>query len=175
MGTTTERERPPVEQRVCRAIRLLARGSPEAEVARAVRVMPQTLARWQQSTDFQVLLACLKENGRLRDALAELDTLTPDAINALRRALANENDRVAVQAARDILDRAGVSRRTGAHAQPDDQATEQVIRLEYVNPAGQPYAAAPWADRHPRTSGEVQGGELRSPVREDRDGQDHAC
>ncbi len=168
MSNATGRERPPVAERVCRAIRLLARGSPEADVAQAVRVLPRTLARWQASEDFQVVLACMKENGRLREALAQLDALTPDAINALRRALDNDNDRVAVQAARDVLNRAGVIRRT----HEDDQATEKVIRLEYVNPAGQPYAAAPWADRHPRTSGAVQGGELRSPLREDRDGED---
>lgn len=174
MSNARGRDRPPVEARVCRAIRLLAEGLPADTVAQKVRVMPETLDRWQALDDFRALLACMRENGRMRDALDQLDALTPDAIEALRRALANDNDRIAVGAARDVLDRVGVIRRAGRHTGENDEPTEQVIRLEYVNPTGTPYAASPWAERHPRAPGAVQGGGVRSAVGEDDGGDDSA-
>lgn len=171
MSRAKGRDRPHIEDQLCRAIRLLAKGAAPDSVAQTVRVTPRTLARWQANADFRALVACMRENGRLRDALDQLEALTPGAIEALRRALESANDRVAVQAARDVLDRVGVIRRTTA---TEDESTERVIRLEYVNPAGTPYTAAPWADRHPRAPGALQGGGVRSPLREDGDGQDHA-
>lgn len=171
MSSAKRRDRPPIEARVCRAIRLLARDMPADAVAEAVHVMPRTLERWQDNVDFRALLACMRENGHMKDVLTQLEALTPDAIEALRRALESDNDQVAVRAARDVLDRVGAIRRT---SDSDDEPMERVIRLEYVNPTGQPYAAAPWADRHPRTPGAVQSGSVRSPLRQDGNGQDSA-
>jgi hypothetical protein len=156
----------PRELRVCRAIRLLAQGMPEDEIAGAVGVRENTLDKWQQDRNFQSLLACVKENGRLRHVFEALQDLTPGAIKALRRALEGSDDRVAVQAAKDVLDRVGV-------IQQDREAHETIIRFEYGTPDGQPYTAPSWADRYPATPGAVQSGSMRASVREDGNGQDH--
>jgi hypothetical protein len=161
--------RPTVEARVCRAIRLLAQGQPADDVARAIRVLPRTLAAWQDNADFQVLLACIRENGQLRAALDRLEALTPDAIDALHRALEGDNDRVAVQAAREVLDRVGLIRRTKVER---DEPSEKVIRVEYKTPDGKPFSAPPWAERNPITPGALQSGSVRETLRQDGDGQD---
>lgn len=162
MSTPPNPNQPPRELRVCRAIRLLARGTPPAETARDVRVLPRTLAAWQADDDFQALLACVQRAGRVHDVLAMLNDLLPDAIAALQRALDNDDDRVAVSAARDVLRHIG-------HIQ---RLSDQTIRVEYVTPDDQPYSTAPWADRNPAAPGAFQGGGVRSPLRQDGDGQD---
>jgi hypothetical protein len=161
--------RPTVEARVCHAIRLLAQGQPADDVARAIHVLPKTLAAWQDNADFQALLACMRENGRLRAALDRLEALTPDAIEALHRALEGENDRVAVQAAREVLDRVGLIRRTEIER---DESSEKVIRVEYKTPDGKPFSAPPWSERNPIASGALQSGGVRETLRQDGDGQD---
>ncbi|MBN1563477.1 MAG: hypothetical protein JXA10_06550 [Anaerolineae bacterium] len=166
----TSGQQPPRELRVCRAIRLLAQGLPGAEVAGAINVREKTLENWQQGADFQALLACMKENGRLRDAFATLQDLTPEAIEALHRALEGSDDRLAVQAAKDVLDRVGIIYQKGGANQ---EAHETIIRFEYGTPDGQPYTAPSWADRHPAPPGTIQGGGVRAALREDGDGQDH--
>jgi hypothetical protein len=164
-----KRDRPTVEERVCRAIRLLATGQPPDEVALAVRVLPRTLAAWQDNDDFRVLLACVRESGRLRDLFKQLEALTPDAIEALHRALECSDDRLAVQAARDVLDRVGLIRRKGIE---HDEPSEKVIRVEYMTPDGKPFSATPWADRNPVTPGALQSGGVREALRQDGDGED---
>lgn len=165
MDKIRRRENPPVEVRVCRAIRLLAEGVSAAEVARVVRVRPATLAAWQSEDDFRVLLACMAEAGQVHDALEALDDLTPGAIAALRRALEGDDMALAVRAAHEILERVGPLA---------NRQIEQTIRVEYVNPDHQPVSTSPWADRNPPASGALQGGGVRSPLREDGGGQDPA-
>jgi hypothetical protein len=155
--------------RVCRAIRLLADGWNIEDVAREVRVRPVTLELWQQDAEFHGLLDCLRETGRLQNSLEVLSDLTPGAIAALRRALEGDDVKVAVQAAREVLDRVGLIRRQGV-----EQSSEQVIRVEYVNPEHQAVSTASWADRNPATSGALQSGRLREAIWEDRDGEDPA-
>jgi hypothetical protein len=164
----TKQDRPPLEARVCRAIRLLAEGQNADDVARAVHVRPATLAAWQADEDFQALLDSLYAFGQARESL---DALTDDAIAALHRALAGDELRVAVQAAREVLDRVGLIRRRRVD-HLIDPSSEQVIRVEYGNLDRQPVSTPPWADRNPAESGAVQGGGVRSPLRQDGDGQD---
>jgi hypothetical protein len=158
-----------LEARVCRAIRLLAEGWSTDDVARAVRVRPGTLASWQEDADFQALLDCLQNYGQMQDALDTLNDLTPGAIAALRRALVGDDVRVAVQAAREVLDRVGLIRRKGIL---NEQTSEQTIRVEYVNPDGQAVSTSPWSDRHPAPPGTLQGGGVWPSLRQDGDGQD---
>jgi len=108
MDPTKRTKNPPVEMRVCRAIRLLAEGWSADEVARAVRVRPATLAAWQADDDFRVLLTCVTEAGQVHDALEALDDLTPGAIAALRRALEGDDMALAVRAAHEVLERVGL-------------------------------------------------------------------
>jgi hypothetical protein len=173
MGPTTSRDRPPLEQRVCRAIRLLAEGWSVEHVAQAVHVRPATVAAWQEDEDCRALLACLEEARQMRESLDSLGDLTPGAIAALRRALEGDDVRVAVQAAREVLDRVGLIRRKGIEGQ-NEQASEQVIRVEYGNLEGQAVATAPWADRNPAAPGTLQGGGVREALRKDRSGEDSA-
>lgn len=161
MSSSQGRDRP--EVRVCRAIRLLAGGQGAAEVARAVRVLPSTLARWRAEDDFRALVDCLREAGQMRDALETLGDLAPGAIAALRRALEGDDTRLAVQAAHEVLERVGPL-----------AARQRAIRVEYVNRDGQPVSTSPWSDRHPAAPGAVQGGGVRAPLRENGDGQDPA-
>ncbi len=160
--------RDPREMRVCRAIRLLAQGTAEDEVARMIGVLPRTLETWQHNSDFQALYRCIKENGRLRGAYDALQNLTPGAVEALHRALEGSDDRVAVQAAKEVLDRVGVIQQK---EEKEQEANETIIRIEYQTPDGKPYSSTPWADRHPPTSGAVQSGGLWPEVREDGSGE----
>lgn len=171
MNTTNQRDRPPLEARVCRAIRLLADGWTADEVARAVRVRPGTVESWQADPDFQMLLECLEHYGQMQDTLDTLNDLTPGAIAALKRALVGDDVRVAVQAAREVLDRVGLIRRKGI-LNEIDQTSEQTIRVEYVNPDGQAVSTTPWSDRHPAPPGTLQGSGVWPTLREDGDGQD---
>jgi hypothetical protein len=167
MTSARQRDRPPLEQRVCRAIRLLAEGWDVDEVARAVYVRPATVEAWMACDDFRDLLNCLKDAGTLRESLDRLGMLTPGAILALRRALEGDDVRVAVHAAREVLDRVGLIRRKGIE---QEGSSEQVIRVEYAD--GQAVSTTPWAERNPATPGALQGGGVRETLREDRDGQD---
>ncbi|GEM_PF-4958750 len=157
------------ELRICRAARLLAAGQSPAEVARAVRARPETLVRWQADEDFRALVDCLRTHGQARRALDALNALTDEAIDRLQQALTGDDDRLALQAAQQVLDRVGLVRRSVVVG---EEAAEQVIRVEYVNPEGQPISTAPWATRNPTASGPLQGGGVRTPLREDGDGQD---
>ena len=157
------------ELRICRAARLLAAGQTPEEVARAVHAKPETVARWQADEDFRALVDCLRTHGQARRALDALGALTDEAIDRLRQALAGDDDRLALQAAQQVLDRVGLVRRSAALG---EETAEQVIRVEYVNPEGQPISTAPWAARNPASSGALQGGGVRAPLREDGDGQD---
>jgi hypothetical protein len=165
-----QRDRPPLEARVCRAIRLLAEGRTTDDVARAVRVRPGTVTSWMEDADFQSLLACLEHYRQMQAALDTLNDLTPGAIEALRRALVGDDVRIAVQAAREVLDRVGLIRRR--EIQRIDPSSEQTIRVEYVNPDGQAVSTPPWSDRHPAPPGTLQGGGVWPPLWENRDGQD---
>lgn len=149
--------------RVCRAIRLLAEGQDREEVARAVGALPRTVAAWERDVEFRALLACLREHGRARDALAALGDLTPVAIAALRRALDGDDDALALRAAREVLERVGPLA---------ERSAVQTIRVEYGSRDGTPVSAAPWADRNPAPSGPLQGGGLRETLRQDGDGAD---
>jgi hypothetical protein len=149
--------------KVCQAVRLLADGLDAEAVARTVRVQPETLAAWAADPDFDTLRRCLVDSGRLRGALDALTDLTPGAIAALRRALDGDDVPQAIRAAQEVLKYAAPL----AHFQPD-----QTIRVEYGTPDHQPVAAPPWSARHPASPGPLQGGGVRSPLREDRDGQD---
>jgi len=160
-----------LEARVCRAIRLLAEGWSIDEVARAVRVRPGTVESWQADADFQSLLDCLQHYGQMQDALETLNDLTPGAIAALRRALVGDDVRIAVQAAREVLDRVGLIRRKGIISEIE-QTSEQTIRVEYVNPDSQAVSTSPWSDRHPAPPGTLQGGGVWPPLWQDGDGQD---
>ena len=171
MGPMKARDRPPLEQRVCRAIRLLAEGWSAEDVAQAVHVRPATVAAWQAYEDFRALLDCLQDARQVRESLDMLGDLTPGAIAALRRALEGDDVRVAVQAAREVLDRVGLIRRKGIEQQIEP-SSEQVIRVEYGNLEGQAVATAPWADRNPAAPGALQGGSVRAALREDGDGED---
>jgi hypothetical protein len=167
MSKNKRRDRPlrePREKRVCRAIRLLAAGQSLEDVAQAVHVQPQTLATWMQWEDFRLLAACVAE-------YADLADLTPEALQAYRRALAGTDDELAVRAARDVLDRA---ERLIQRQQPSAAPSEQVIVVEYVNPEGQTASTPPWADPHSPAPGALQGGRVRPPLRENGDGQDSA-
>jgi hypothetical protein len=176
MGTqhnAKRRDRPPVEARVCRAIRLLAEGRSAGDVAQIVRVRPETLAAWQADPDFRALVACMTESGQMAAALDALNDLTSEAILALHKALSGDDVRVAVQAAREVLDRVGLIRRKGVVAEGSiTEMSEQVVRVEYVNRDGQAVSTTPWADRHSASPGTVQGGGVRAALREDGDGQD---
>lgn len=168
MAHEHQRDRPTIEERVCRAIRLLAKGQTAEEVAREIHVLPKTVIAWQANADFRALLACMRENGRLRIAFDQLQDLTPDAISALHRAL-DGDDRLAVQAAREILDRVGLTKRKGFEP---EKSSEKVIRVEYMTPDGKPISIAPWADRNPVAPRALQSGSVRETLREDGDGQD---
>lgn len=145
---------------MCRAVRLLAEGKSAADVAQALATTPQTIRAWQAGEDFQVLLAALVENTRLRRALDGLSELTPDAIAAYRRALAEADSAAALRAARDVLDR----------VLPLAQSSEQVIRVEYVNRDSQPYSATLRARIGAAQSGTLQGGGVRAALGQDGDG-----
>lgn len=164
-----QRDAPPLEIRVCRAIRLLAEGWSVEDTAQAARVRPATVAAWQTADEFQALVDCLSEARQMRDTLDTLAELTPGAIAALSRALAGDDVRIAVQAAREVLDRVGLVRRKEIGSEQS-----QVIRVEYVNPDGQAVSTSPWSDRHPASPGEVQSGGVWPPLWEDGDGQDPA-
>ncbi len=163
-ATTQNSKRPARELRVCRAIRLLAEGMPERAVAAEVRVTRQTMDKWQQDAEFRALLKIMREHGRLREVLRELNALSMEAVNVLKDKLNHSDDRIAVQVARDVLDRIGATR--GARV---EDSSEQVIRVEYVTRDGKTYASAPWAERHPPASGTVQGAGDGAAVREDGD------
>ena len=165
MNQARQRDRPPLEARVCRAIRLLADGLGADEVARAVGVRPATLAAWQADDDFRALLGCLAEAGQMRSTLETLADLTPGAITALRRALEGDDMALGIRAAHEVLERVGPLA---------NRQIEQIIRVEYVNPDHQPVSTSPWAERNPPSSSTLQGGGVRSPLREDGDGQDSA-
>ena len=171
MNSSKPSDRPPLEQRVCRAIRLLAEGWSVQDTARAVHVRPATLEAWMGCDDFRNLLDCLKDAGQIHDSLERLGDLTPGAILALRRGLESDDVRIAVQAAREVLDRVGLIRRKG---QQIEQSSEQVIRVEYVNPDGQPVSTPPWADRNPPSPGTLQGSGLWETLWQDGDGEDSA-
>jgi hypothetical protein len=153
------------EQRMCRAIRLLADGHSTRDVAHTVRVLPATLDRWQTWPEFRALLRCLQDAQRMRDALDRLNDLTPGAVEVLRRALEDDDTRVAIRAAHEVLDRVWSLSK---------HPTEQTIRVEYGSRDSQPVSTAPWADRHPAPSGTLQSGCVREALREDGDGQDSA-
>ncbi len=157
-------DRPPAELRVCRAIRLLAAGKSEAETAREVRVMPPTLASWQQAEDFRALVKAAQQADRAQSVVEMLDALTPGAVEALRRALESDQLQVAVWAAREVL----------RYVSQIKQVTGQTITVEYKNPEHRAVSTPPWADRHPAPSGALQGGGVWSPLRQDGDGQDSA-
>jgi septum formation topological specificity factor MinE len=153
--------------RVCHAIRLLAEGMPNDEVGRAVRAKARTFEVWQNDENFQLLVLCVKEHRRLREAYDTLEKLTTDAVEVLRKNLKSSDDRIAVQAAKEVLDRVGL--KAGAIKEEN----ETIIRFEYGTPDHQAYTAASWADRNPATPGALQGGGVRETLREDGDGEDY--
>ena len=87
MKSTQKGDRLPLERRVCRAIALLAAGWKVEEVAQAVQVRPATVEAWMSDEDFGVLLQCLNDWTHMKDQLARLNLLMPEAIEALRRAM----------------------------------------------------------------------------------------
>lgn len=157
------------------ALRWLASGLTEAEVAAALDIRPETLARWLADQEFAAMLDYLKEHKKLFAAFARLLDLTPDAIAALERALSEGSPSAAVQAAREVLDRVGFTRRAlalAARTQAESPSRQEVIEVEYATPDRQALSAAPWADRNPEAPGALQGGGVWPPLRQDGDGQD---
>ena len=161
--TTRGRDGTPRELRVCRAIRRLAEGASAGQVAADLRLRPATLATWQQDADFSALLGCVRAAREVQHTLRALDSLLPGALSALRRALEGDDDRIAVQAAREVLQRVGQIQR---------HSSEHTVRVEYATPEGTPVSASHWAERHPASSSALQGSGVRAALREDGDGQD---
>lgn len=90
----------------------------QQEFAELLGVSEQTLCTWKKD----VRIIELK-----REFIdAEGDELVPDAIATLKRQLNSDNERVANQAARDILDRWGQMRRSG-------KVTSIVDFYEYID------------------------------------------
>lgn len=164
MSQLKQPDRPPIEQRVCRAIVLLAKGYPPDEVAVTVRVKPETLAAWQEGEEFQLLLRAL----RAAHTVDTLEDLTPDAIEAYRRALTGPSVQWAVLAAREVLDR--VERLAAREAQRQ-RLLSAANRVEVWNPDNEPVVIAPWAERNPVEPRSLQSGSLRETLREDGDGE----
>ncbi len=163
-------DRPPVEQRVCRAILLLAEGRAPDEVAALVRISPKTLAAWQESSDFKVLLRRMREICLIENATQALQDLTPDAIDAYRRALSGPSVQWAVLAAREVLDR--VERFAEREAQRQKFNPSAANRMEVLNPDGEPFVITPWAERNPVEPRALQSGSVRETLRQDGDGED---
>lgn len=162
MNRTRHRDRPPVEARVCRAIRLLAEGLSTEEVARAVGVRPPTVEAWRAGEEFQSLLDCLIRSREVPVTPTEINDLTPGALLALRRALDGDDMALAMRAAHEVLERVGSLVK---------KSNERTIRVEYLNRDGKPVSSSPWAERNPVSPGPLQGGGLRAPLREDGDGE----
>lgn len=155
----------PMAERVCRAAVILAQGQTVQAAAEAVRARPATIHAWATGADFRALRAALADQRRVRDALDRLGDLTLGAIEVLRRALEGDDMALAIRAAREVLERIG----------PLAKGTrEQTIRVEYVNRDGQAVSTAPWAARHSAAPGKIQGGRVRTALREDGDGEDSA-
>ena len=170
MPPPKQRDRPPLEQRVCRAILLLAEDRAPDEVAAAVRVKPKTLAAWQAGDDFQILLRRMREARIIENTTEALQDLTPDAIDAYRRALSGPSVQWAVLAAREVLDR--LERIAEREAQRAQFNRPSNFRVEHMTIDGQPISTTPWAERNPAAPGALQSGSVREALRQDGDGQD---
>lgn len=164
----------PEEARAVWALRWLASGLTEAEVASALDIPLETLDRWREDQEFAAMLEYLREHKRLFRAFEQLLDLTPDALVALKRALNDGPYSTAVLAAREVLDRVGFTRRALKLAAQSNALppSDQVIEVQYATPDHQPLSATPWADRDPDAPGAVQSGGVRPPLREDGDGED---
>ena len=132
---------------VCKAVRLLAEGYSTESTAREVGVKRRTLLAWMRGDDFQTLENSLRDFGYLAKVREMLETLTPDAMEAMRRTLQGGNATAAAHVARDVLKWAN---EYAVHEREMlGQTRETVIRVEYGTPDGKPYSSAAWADRHP--------------------------
>lgn len=156
----------------------LASGQTEEDILAALGIDPETLGVWLADEPVAARLEALKTYDAALAAFARLIALTPEAVDAFERALAEGNSQVAVRAAREVLDRVGLGRpapvvRSRPAASNNAGApSERVIRVEYGTPDHQAVSAAPWADRDPEASGALQGGGVRTPLRQDGGGQD---
>jgi hypothetical protein len=137
-------------ERVCKALRLLAEGWEPEAAAHAAGVRQKTMREWQRNDDFQTLLACMKAFGRMQFSLDVLNTLTPEAVAALRRLLQHGENGVTAQVARDIVKWA---REVEAQIREQEEKRERrVIRVVYDNPGGKRITSVPWAERNPAGS-----------------------
>ncbi len=134
-------------ERVCKTLRLLAEGWEPAAAAHAAGVRQKTMRAWQQNEDFKTILVCMRAFGRMQFSLDVLNTLTPEAVEALRRLLQHGEGAVTAQVARDIVKWA---REVEAQIrEQEEERAKHVIRVEYDTPDGKPFSASPWAERNP--------------------------
>ena len=171
-------ERQQIAQRVCDAILLVAAGKSPEEIARIISAKPATLEAWQSSQPFQTVLDLVREAYTMRDMSDSLSDLTPDALDAFRRALSGPSVQWAVLAAREVLDR--MERLAERQAQHHAETT---MTVEFVNPEGQTVEPPTWTKqnqlsessrrtkRDHRKPRALQSGRLRKTLRQDRDGQ----
>jgi hypothetical protein len=101
-----------------RAIRLLARGERPSDVAKKMKIAPQTLSGWQASPAFrdELVKATAQFDAVEREAAitavaragAMLENASVMAAQRLVELMDDADDRVALQACREVLDRAHV-------------------------------------------------------------------
>ncbi len=144
--------------RVCRALRLLAEGWEPRAAAHAAGVQQKTMQQWQQNEDFKTILACMRAFGRMQFSLDTLNSLTPEAVGALRRLLQHGEGSVTAQVARDIVKWAReVEAQIREQEDRRDQREKQHVRTILVTPDGERIASIPWAERNPVGTSERSG------------------
>ena len=87
-----------------RGVLALVREATVEDAARAVGVSPVTMWRWSQQPDFQARLRRTQRE-LVEGALGELQQVTVEAVQALRRNLSSGDPSVEVRAALGVLDR----------------------------------------------------------------------
>ena len=134
-------------QRVCKALRLMAEGWEPEAAAHAAGVRHKTMHQWQQNEDFRTILACMRAFGRMRFSLDTLNSLTPEAVEALRRLLQHGEGHVTAQVARDIVKWA---REVEAQIRAQEEKREKhTVHVVYDTPDRKPISSSPWAERNP--------------------------
>lgn len=90
------------------AAELIAAGHPQRVVARQVGMSDRTLRDWLKKPDFVAMVADYKR-GFVGMALSRLQQRAHGLIDKLLKLTDSEDERIALAACRDALDRAGVS------------------------------------------------------------------
>jgi hypothetical protein len=111
------------------AIVALARGATSEQAARDSGVSGRTVRRWMEDPDFQLEVRDTRTE-MLSAAVGRLSASAAEAIETLREALADDDGRTRVQAARVLLD-ACLSLRESLDLEQRIAALEATDRQEY--------------------------------------------